>query len=314
MAEFLNKKKLLEWVPKLIETAERELVIISPYVQISDQIFSLLEVAEHRNVEITLVYKENELNAKERKRFDGIKNLNLLSHPNLHSKCIYNEKYLLISTMNLYDYSFRNNREMGVLFRRTSQDEISWNDIRTSKDDDSVFQDAIEEIQSIINSANFEKESFETKTIGFEMDIIKSNKELAQEYCNRINKFSKNKKFTVFHQGEEWLCRCDNFLDGVDLIIEKSRISISLNFDGERIEKLYDVLKTNKYDGRQDHRVLDCFRLFWTFPKSSPTLYQFNDHATWQLQFDSDEFLQAYMIGLNSVLNIFKQEISNIKK
>lgn len=30
MAEFLNKKKLLEWIPKIIETAEKELIIISP--------------------------------------------------------------------------------------------------------------------------------------------------------------------------------------------------------------------------------------------------------------------------------------------
>jgi len=27
MAEFLNKKKLLEWIPKIIETAEKEIII-----------------------------------------------------------------------------------------------------------------------------------------------------------------------------------------------------------------------------------------------------------------------------------------------
>ncbi|OWK98543.1 hypothetical protein AP75_05195 [Kaistella haifensis DSM 19056] len=57
MAEFLNKKKLLEWVPKLIETAGKELVIISPYIQISEKIFKLLKESEKRGVEITLIYK-----------------------------------------------------------------------------------------------------------------------------------------------------------------------------------------------------------------------------------------------------------------
>jgi len=36
MAQFLNRKNLVEWIPKLIETAEKELIIISPYIQISD--------------------------------------------------------------------------------------------------------------------------------------------------------------------------------------------------------------------------------------------------------------------------------------
>lgn len=48
MAEFLNKKKLLEWVPKLIETAGKELVIISPYIQISEKIFKLLKESEKK--------------------------------------------------------------------------------------------------------------------------------------------------------------------------------------------------------------------------------------------------------------------------
>lgn len=51
MAEFLNKKKLLEWVPKLIETTEKELIIISPYIQISEKIFALLTDAQKRGVE-----------------------------------------------------------------------------------------------------------------------------------------------------------------------------------------------------------------------------------------------------------------------
>jgi phosphatidylserine/phosphatidylglycerophosphate/cardiolipin synthase-like enzyme len=35
MAEFLNTQKLKEYLVKIIETAERELVIISPYIQTS---------------------------------------------------------------------------------------------------------------------------------------------------------------------------------------------------------------------------------------------------------------------------------------
>ena len=112
MAEFLNKKKLLEWVPKLIETAGKELVIISPYIQISEKIFKLLKESEKRGVEITLIYKEVELSEKERKKFDEIENLNLLYQPNLHSKCIYNEKkyssimFVADNTQSIYSHSW----------------------------------------------------------------------------------------------------------------------------------------------------------------------------------------------------------------
>ena len=55
MAEFLNKKKLLEWVPKLIETAGKELVIISPYIQISEKIFKLLK---ELNIDEEIIYQK----------------------------------------------------------------------------------------------------------------------------------------------------------------------------------------------------------------------------------------------------------------
>lgn len=313
MAEFLNKKKLLEWVLKLIITAQRELVIISPYIQVSENIFSLLKIAEQRKVEITLVYKKGELSVKERKRFDEIENLNLLFHPNLHSKCMYNEKYLLVTSMNLYEYSHKHNREMGVLFRRTDEDGNGWNDYKNGKDDESVFQDAIEEIQIIINSSEFEKESFETKTIGFEMKITKSNKDLGQEKCNLLNKYAKNRKFVIFQNGDDWFCRCNNFIDGVDLTIEDNRISIDLNFDETRIAKIYDILKTNNYRSFDNFRIIDCFRMFWTHSKASPKLYSYQNHYLWSHPFESIEYLEGYFKGLNEFFKILKPEILKTK-
>lgn len=314
MAQFLNRKNLVEWIPKLIETAEKELIIISPYIQISDSIFRELKNAEKRGVEITLIYKEGELSEKERIKFNEIDNLNLLFHANLHSKCIYNEKYLLITSMNLYEFSQKHNREMGILLRRTDDDYKTKLDFRLKQDDDSIFQDAIEEIQSIMNSSEFEKESFETKTLGFEMEIIKSNKDLAEEKCNLLNKYSKNKKFIVFQDGEEWNCRCNNFLDGVDLVIEDNRVSLKLNFDELRIQKIYNQIHTKNYDNQNDYRIIDCFRLFWTYPKSSPKLYSLPSHTIWNYNFESKEFFDGYFKGLNEFFNILKKEINKTKK
>jgi phosphatidylserine/phosphatidylglycerophosphate/cardiolipin synthase-like enzyme len=103
MAEFLNTKKIRDYIEKIIETAERELVIISPYLQIDEYLINLLKNADARGVETTLVYKEQKVNDAERNKLKQIDNLNLLHHPNIHCKTYYNEKYLIITSMNLFD-------------------------------------------------------------------------------------------------------------------------------------------------------------------------------------------------------------------
>jgi phosphatidylserine/phosphatidylglycerophosphate/cardiolipin synthase-like enzyme len=112
MAKFLNTKGLSEWIPKIIEETERELVIITPYMQLSDKIYENLVEANARGVETIIIYRENKLSENDRAKLLAIDNLNLFHHPNLHAKCYYNEKYLLIASMNLYAYSEKNNREI----------------------------------------------------------------------------------------------------------------------------------------------------------------------------------------------------------
>ena len=310
MAEFLNTPKLREYISKIIKTAEKELVIISPFIQTNSNFIDLLQKANERGVETTIVYKEKEVKEFEKENFKKIDNLNLFHHPNLHCKCYYNEKYLIISTMNFYDFSQRNNREMGVLFRRTDSEADGWKDYKYSKDDESIFQDAITEIKSIINSAEFEKESTETKTLGFEMDIIKTNYDFILEKSQRYNKFSKNKKFYPFQSGEEWYCKCENFLDNVDLVFEGNRAVINLNFEEERLQTIFNNLSTKLYD--KDYRAIDCFRMYWTYHKSSIYLYELKGHKLWELE--EDAFYSNLFTGLNEVFKTIKPVIDASKK
>lgn len=310
MAEFLNTQKIKEYISKIIETAEKELVIISPYIQTNDTFIDLLRKADKRGVETTLIYKEKEVKDFEKDKLKSIDNLNLLHHPNLHCKCYYNETYLIICSMNLYDYSQRNNREMGVLFRRTDNDSKGWDDYKKGQDDESFFQDAITEIKSIINGSEFEKESRETKTIGFEMDIIKTDYDVVLEKCQTYNKFSKNKKFTPFQSGTEWYCKCENFLDHVDLVFDGRRAVIELNFDEKRLEKIFEKLSTKKYE--KDYKAIDCFRMYWTYHKSSIYLYELKGHSLWSI--DDDAFYPRFFIGLNEVFKVIKPVIDSTKK
>ena len=312
MAEFLNTKKLREYLNKIIETSQKDLIIISPYIQTSDNFIELLKKAEARGVETTIIYKEKEVKDFEKNKFRNIDNLNLLHHPNIHCKLYYNEKYLIICSMNLYDYSQRNNREMGVLFRRTSEDRINnWHDYKFGQDDESIFEDTITEIKSIINGSEFEKESRETRTIGFEMEIIKTNYDKILSQCELYNKLSKNKKFIPFKSGEDWYCKCENFLDNVDLTFENGKAKIHLQFEEDRLLGIYDKLKTNVYDN--DYLKINCFRMYWTFHKSSISLYQLKGNNVWEIE-DNQEFNKQLFVGLNEVFKIIKVAVDLTKR
>jgi hypothetical protein len=60
---------------------------------------------------------------------------------NLHAKCYLNEKKMIISSMNLYEFSQQNNKEMGILIERANEA------------DSQVYEDAWKDIESILNNA-----------------------------------------------------------------------------------------------------------------------------------------------------------------
>lgn len=99
--------------------------------------------AAKRNVNITLIYGKNELNANQKIILDRLKNIELYYCHNLHAKCYYNEYDMIISSMNLYEFSEKSNREMGVLINKVT--------------DAAIYIDALKEIESIKNSSVLER-------------------------------------------------------------------------------------------------------------------------------------------------------------
>jgi hypothetical protein len=286
MAKFLNTQGLSEWIPRIIDETERELVIITPYMQLSDAIYNCLIKANKRGVETTLVYRENKLSEKDKSKLVAIDNLNLFHHPNVHSKCYYNENYLLIASMNLYEFSEKNNREMGVLLHKISLNEhgekAAWGD----NDDDSIFNDAIIEIRSIITSSELEKKSRETIEEGFEMEIIKTDKEKAEEYCKFLNKHFVHKKFEVIGSGSSYEVICINYFDKIDVILEGHRVVLNLKFENHHLSTLH-----NKFSTLYDEYMFNGFKFYWNDNgKNTAYFYRDSRDAIW----DSDSKKERY--------------------
>lgn len=161
MAEFLTTKGTSFYIEDIIRNAKNKLVLISPYLQFPKTFFERLQDADRRNVKITLVCRKGALKPDEKSQLQQLKNLSLYFLENLHAKSYFNEECMVITSMNIYEFSEKNNREMGILIRKEA--------------DNKVFNDAVKEAESIVNSStkdNLRKHKYDsnhprTKQMGY---------------------------------------------------------------------------------------------------------------------------------------------------
>jgi phosphatidylserine/phosphatidylglycerophosphate/cardiolipin synthase-like enzyme len=141
MAKYLRTSGITAEVENLIREARERLYIISPYLKISDNIRELLNDKEREKAEVRIIFGKQELNPSEMSYLQNLKYVRLYFSKNLHAKCYLNEKKMIISSMNLYEFSQQNNREMGILFERENES------------DKQIYEDAWNDIDSIMNNA-----------------------------------------------------------------------------------------------------------------------------------------------------------------
>lgn len=291
MAKFLNTEKIVHWIKEIITSAEDELIIIVPYIKTSSRIYDSLYQADQKGVDITLIYREDKLSSSEKNKLLSLQNLNLLHHPNIHAKCYYNGDLLLICSMNLYDYSEKNNREMGVLLH-LNDIENNENGFSSYFNDQQIeFLNAKKEIREIINGGTMERINSRKHNGSFELDNIKSEEELAQERCNHRNKFFLNKKFEPIKQREDlWFERCSNYYDHVDVTYEGHRVGFEFKHPDINLEELLEkwMKSYNEFEIRD-------FKYYWNYFESPLYLYIDKRYDWESLRSRSEEEYQMKM-------------------
>jgi len=297
MAKFLDTVLFSEWIIKLIEQTDKELVILVPFINISEKIYEKLKEANSRNVETLIVYRENQLQEKVRTKLSKLDNLNLLHHPTLHAKCYYNEKYLILGSMNLYSHSELNNREMGVLLHRDSITEAG---IVIAADEDTLFKDAILEMREIINSSELEFPSRDTVENGFELEIIKTDIEKTLETCANFNKHFVNKNFKPVEISGKYYPVCSNYYNKIDVCLD-SRITLYFNLPDYHLKNM-----VQEFSGKYNEYMYEGFKFYWNFPYTKAILYYDRKHILWS-KIDQEEF------EYNSIKKVLAQFISDIK-
>lgn len=120
MAEFLTRRDVSARLEKIIRNAEKELILISPYVKIDRHTRGDLDdlLARRGRIKIHLIYRnknKTDLDPEDMDWLESKSSIRLSFQEDLHAKCYLNESQALLTSMNLHDYSQKNNIEMGIL-------------------------------------------------------------------------------------------------------------------------------------------------------------------------------------------------------
>lgn len=142
MAIFLTTRGTTSEIEKIINNASKGLVLMSPFLRIPSSLFQNLLAADKRGVNTTVIYGKKDLEADAQQQLRQLKNARVYFLGNLHAKCYFNEKSMVITSLNLYDFSEEHNREMGVLV--------------TNEDDKELFNEALGEARRIISMASLQ--------------------------------------------------------------------------------------------------------------------------------------------------------------
>ena len=165
MARFLNTKKAVSEIEDLIKNAEHKLILMSPYLKLSKGFKELLTYRNGKDKITTIVYGKQELNPTEMKFLEGLQFVIIKYKEDLHAKCYLNDNHMIITSLNLYEFSMINNKEMGVFIDKNDDNDIE------------LFNDAYKEIDYIVETS----ESINFTSIPEEIKLKKRETEVQSE-------------------------------------------------------------------------------------------------------------------------------------
>ncbi len=217
MAKVLTTKGITYELENIIKYAKEKIILVTPYIKMDDQIIERLKHTDE-NCIITIVFGKSNLNKKEEKKLNEIKKLNLYYYENLHAKCYLNEYNAIIASMNLYDYSAINNREIGLLL--------------TSNDDKESYSDLSEEIKNIIeNSKKIFDYNLERKLRSYTPEENKSKNVLNNhQIIESIEKLFDNSKISITEESI-YIREFYNYKSRLEVFVERERYKLNFDLD-----------------------------------------------------------------------------------
>ncbi|MCX5998166.1 MAG: hypothetical protein NTU41_00855, partial [Chloroflexi bacterium] len=92
MAKFLNATGVSDHVHQIINQAQSELILISPYLKINGRLRQSLTDKDRMKIDIRLVYGKKDPDAEQLDWLNSLKSIRSSFCQNLHAKCYLNEQ------------------------------------------------------------------------------------------------------------------------------------------------------------------------------------------------------------------------------
>lgn len=137
MAKFINTRKAVSEIEDLIKNANERLILVSPYLKLSKDFKELLSYRNNKDRITTIIFGKQELNPDEMTFLQSLRFVILKYNESLHAKCYINDHKMIITSLNLYEFSMANNKEMGVLIDKNLPEDVQ------------LFEDAMREVEFI---------------------------------------------------------------------------------------------------------------------------------------------------------------------
>lgn len=183
MAEFVKGNQLNSSLEEILEKAEEQLIIISPFIKLHSRYKDVLKskINEHR-LKIIIVFGKNESKISKSFTlqdfifFKDFPNIEIKYEPRLHAKFYANDYSALLSSMNLYDFSQNNNIEFGILTKASLL-----NNLTSSLFGDSFDKEAFNYFDIVINNSKLLYKKipiYEEKMLGLTKKYIRSDEKI----------------------------------------------------------------------------------------------------------------------------------------
>lgn len=124
MSELLKTKRIGYEIEDLISSAKKYICIFTYSLKIDNIYLERLKAANHRGVDIVLVFGVEPKNWNELPELLSLTRCRVYYKEFMHAKFYYNEETLIISSMNLSEVSEKKNYELGILFKKEKYPEI----------------------------------------------------------------------------------------------------------------------------------------------------------------------------------------------
>jgi len=180
MAEFLSTAGASNAIEQMIKNSKQRLYLITPYLQINPLLRSILQALDNKvsTIDIRFVSRTDKINAEDMNFLQNLKNVKVFALDNLHAKCYLNEDMVILTSLNLYQYSQHNNIEMGIKITKTT--------------DPDLYTAIYEEVERILGESKIyqikilEKEKKETVSKEKPAANISRTKELSKDQSREL--------------------------------------------------------------------------------------------------------------------------------